>query len=243
MTPINVFENFEQIKVEKPSDKIINQIKGLISSGQLNPGDKLPSERKLSEMLGTGRGHVREALQKLEFYGILRTLPQSGTVVAGMGVNALEGLINDVLQLNNVDFHSLVETRVILEVHAAELAAERANDDEIRKIELAHEAFREKVDEGEQGVEEDLMFHLKIAEASENTVLKSLLLIIVPDLIEYAKNLNICADDRPKKSLKEHEVILKFIKSKKSNAAGKAMKKHLDDVLSYDPGLNKENGN
>jgi len=52
----------------------------------------------------------RDALQKLEFYGILRTLPQSGTVVAGMGIAALEGLITDVLQLEESDFHSLVET-------------------------------------------------------------------------------------------------------------------------------------
>ncbi|MDN5214894.1 FadR/GntR family transcriptional regulator [Fulvivirgaceae bacterium BMA12] len=232
---MDIFENLQQIKIERPSDKIIGQIKALISSGQLKPGDRLPSERKLSEKFGVGRGYVREAIQKLEFYGILRTLPQSGTLVAGLGVTALEGLINDVLQLNQSDFHSLVETRVILEINAAKLAAERANDAELRKISQALEAFNAKVESGEEAVEEDLMFHLKIAEASENSVLKSLLLIIVPDLINYTKTLKICADDRPIRSMKEHQEIFDEIVSGNSEGAGKAMRTHLKDVLEYRP--------
>lgn len=227
--------------MDRPSDKIIEQIKMLISSGQLKPGDRLPSERKLSEKFGLGRGYVREALQKLEFYGILRTLPQSGTVVAGLGVAALEGLINDVLQLNNSDFHSMIETRVILEINASKLAAQRAEPLELSKIEEALEAFKFKVEAGEEGVEEDLMFHLKIAEASKNTVLKSLFLIIVPDLIKYTKDLHLCADGRSMEALKEHEEIFNHIRNKDPEAAGKAMKNHLRDVLQFDPdtmGLN-----
>ena len=53
-----------------------------------------------------------------------------------------------------------------------------------------------------KGLKRILMFHLKIAEASENAVLKSLLLIIVPDLINYTKNLNVCADGRALRSWK-----------------------------------------
>ncbi len=242
MSKLDVFESLEQIKMESPSDKIIGQIKKLISSGQLKPGDKLPSERKLSEKFGLGRGYVREALQKLEFYGILRTLPQSGTVVAGLGVTALEGLINDVLELNDNDFHSMVETRVILEINAAKFAAQRANVQELAKIENALNAFRLKVEAGEEGVEEDLMFHLKIAEASENTVLKSLLLIIVPDLIEYAKDLNICGDGRSLQALEEHQEIFAHIKNGQPEEAGLAMRNHLKDVLNYDPNLAGSNG-
>lgn len=232
---MDVFENLQLIKIEKPSDKIIEQIKALISSGQLKPGDRLPSERKLSEKFGLGRGHVREAIQKLEFYGILKTLPQSGTVVAGLGVAALEGLINDVLQLNQSDFHSMVETRVILEINAAKFAAKRASDEELRKIEQALDAFNAKVELGEQGVEEDLMFHLKIAEASENSVLRSLLLIIVPDLIRHTKDLNICADGRALQSVKEHRKIFEEIMNGNSEGAGIAMRDHLKDVLEYKP--------
>lgn len=78
--------------MESPVDKIRRRIRHLISTGQLSPGDQLPAERKLSERFGVSRGPVRDALQKLAFYGILKTMPQSGTVVAGMGIVALKTL-------------------------------------------------------------------------------------------------------------------------------------------------------
>ncbi|MEL7424827.1 MAG: GntR family transcriptional regulator, partial [Bacteroidota bacterium] len=129
-----MLENFSEIKVDSPVDKIIKQIRALITSGQLAPGDRLPAERKLAEKLGVSRTNVRDAIQKLEFYGILKTLPQSGTVVAGMGITALEGLITDVLRLEKSDFASLVETRVVLEVKAAELAAVRRTENDLFEI-------------------------------------------------------------------------------------------------------------
>ena len=78
---VDLLNNFTEIVIEKPVDKIINQIKQLISSGQLKPGDKLPSERMLSERFGIGRTNVRDAIRKLEFYGILKTLPLCGSVL------------------------------------------------------------------------------------------------------------------------------------------------------------------
>ncbi|UZR98964.1 FadR/GntR family transcriptional regulator [Chondrinema litorale] len=236
---MDILKNLEEIKIEKPADVIIKQIKNLISSGQLNPGDRLPPERQLSEKFGVGRSHVRDALRKLEFYGILKTLPQSGTMVAGIGVAALEGLINDVLELNDHDFYSFVETRVLLEVHSAQLAAERATTDDIIKIKNALDAFQKKVSAGKQGVEEDLLFHLKIAEASKNSVLNSLLLIIVPDMIKLAKNLDICGEGRFKKAYDEHLEIFECINSHDVEGAGEAMKNHLLDILSFS--LNKKN--
>ena len=188
----DVLKNFQEIKIETPVDKIIRQIRDLITTGQLNPGDKLPSERKLSERLGVGRTNVRDALRKLEFYGILKTLPQSGTIVAGIGITALEGLITDVLKIEDTDFASLVETRILLESEMAGLAAIRRTEDDIKNIQMAMYAYEKNVEKGIQSVEEDLMFHLKIAEASKNNVLKSMMLIITPDIINNFISLNIC---------------------------------------------------
>ena len=183
---------------------------------------------------------MREALRKLEFYGILKTLPQSGTVVAGLGVKALEGLINDVLELNDHDFHSFVETRVLLEMHAAELAAERATPDDLIKMEKALVAFGKEVEAGNQGVEEDLMFHLKIAEASKNSVLNSMLLIVIPDMIRLSKNLDICGDGRFIQAYNEHMEIFDNISKHNKKGASTAMKNHLADVLNFS--INKKNG-
>jgi GntR family transcriptional repressor for pyruvate dehydrogenase complex len=230
---MEILKNLEEIIIEKPADIIIRQIRNLISSGQLKPGDKLPAERLLSEKFGVGRSHVRDALRKLEFYGILRTHPQSGTVVAGIGVSALEGLINDVLELNDHDFHAFVETRVFLETHSAQLAAERATVDDLIKMEKALDAFRVEVEAGRQGVEEDLMFHLKIADAAKNSVLNSLLLTVIPDMIRMSKTLDICGDGRFIKAYHEHVDIFNCIRTHDTVGAGKAMMHHLSDILNF----------
>lgn len=242
---MSVLNNFQEIKIETPVDKIIRQIRELITSGQLNPGDRLPPERKLAERLGVGRTSVRDAIRKLEVYGILKTLPQSGTIVAGMGITALEGLITDVLKIENSDFASLIETRVLLETQSARLAATRRTDEDVEIIREALVAYERKVKEGAQAVEEDLMFHLKIAEASKNSVLKSLMLIITPDVINSFLQLDICKADRILKALDEHKIIFEHIVAQKPESAALAMRDHLSDVVEYSQTLNKigRNGN
>lgn len=230
---MNVLNNFQEIEIESPVDKIIRQIRELIITKQLNSGDKLPSERKLAQRLRVGRSNVRDAIKKLEFYGILKTLPQSGTVVAGIGITALEGLISDVLKIENTDFASLVEARVLLEIEATRLAAQRRTDDNIKAIRQALVAHRTKVTAGDPAVEEDLMFHIKIAEASQNTVLKSLMLIITPDIIKNFIQLDICKDRRSDEALKDHEEILKYIIAGDGDNAAAAMMVHLRDVFDY----------
>ena len=230
---MSILKNFQEITIESPADKIIRQIRSLITSGQLKPGDRLPPERKLAEKLGVGRTHVRDAIRKLEFYGILKTLPQSGTIVAGIGIAALEGLIADVLKLENSDFASLVETRVLLETNAASLAAQRRTPEDINSLQQALDEFEKKVNEGVPGIEEDLMFHLAIADASKNSVLKSLMLIITPDIVNSFNTLHICEDGRFYKSLEEHKVILKHIIKQEPEKASQAMREHLKDVMNY----------
>ena len=243
MGNLNMLNNFQEIRIESPVDKIIRQIRELITSGQLNPGDKLPPERKLAEKLGVGRSNVRDAIKKLEFYGILKTLPQSGTIVAGMGITALEGLISDVLKIENSDFASLVETRVLMETESAKLAAMRRTDQDIVDIKQALDAYERKVKQNQQAVEEDLMFHLKIAEASKNTVLKSLMLIITPDIINNFITLDICKDGRFGVALEEHNIILKHIIAQEPEEAAAAMRIHLKDVFEYSQSLKNKQSN
>ena len=231
-----MLDRFSEIKVETPVDKIIRQIRTLITSGELKPGDKLPPERKLSEKFGIGRSVVRDAIRKLEFYGIVKTQPQSGTVIEGMGIVALEGLITDVLNIEETDFASLVETRLLLEIESAGRAAERRTVDDLVVLESALKAYEEKVGQGLSAVEEDLLFHIKIAEASGNTVLKSLMLIITPDIVKSFTKLNVCKDDRTQATLDEHRKILNEIIDQNPEGAQKAMRNHLMDIMEFSKG-------
>jgi GntR family transcriptional regulator, transcriptional repressor for pyruvate dehydrogenase complex len=228
-----MLENLQKITIEKPVDKIISQIRSLITSGEINPGDRLPPERKLAEYLGVGRAHVRDAIRKLEFYGILKTLPQSGTVVTGIGIVALEGLITDVLQIEEHNFSSLVETRVLLEKETAKLAALKRTTDDIVQLKNALRAYEIKVKNGEPAVEEDLLFHIKIAEAGKNDVLKSLMMIITPDIVANFNKLKVCNDGNVYKSLQDHQKILDHIIEQEPEMAEEAMSLHLKDVLEF----------
>jgi GntR family transcriptional regulator, transcriptional repressor for pyruvate dehydrogenase complex len=228
---METLNNFKEIKIDSPVDIIIGQIRDLIISGELVPGDKLPPERKLSEKLGISRSYVREAIKKLEFYGIVKTHPQSGTVIAGLGITALEGLITDVLKMEGSDFHSLIETRLILEAQTAKFAAIRRTESDIEELEEALSLYEAKVKVGEQAIDEDLLFHIKIAESSKNNVLKSLMLIVTPDILTHFTKHNVCGGGKPFGALQEHKEILEHIKNQDPEKAEKAMINHLSDII------------
>lgn len=214
-------------------EEIIKKIRDLITSNKLKPGDRLPSERKLSEEFGVSRGNVREVIQKLEFYGLLKTLPQSGTVVANMGVPALSGMITDILQLKKPDFKSLVESRIMLEMQVVALAAERRTEEHLENIAEALEAYRLKVENNEDAVEEDLMFHLKISEASGNPVLNTLMLIITPEIIANFEKYHVCKKSMTGDNLIEHQQIFDAIKEKNPEKAKRELQFHFKTLYEY----------
>ena len=239
--PVDPIENvIADVVVESPSDIIIREIKSLLNSGKLKPGDRLPAERKLAEQFGVGRASVRDAIKKLEFYGILKTLPQSGSVVAGLESPALEGLITDVLRLDNYDFYSLVETRLLLETHAARLCALRRTNDDLLKMEVALQNYLDKSNQGGMGVTDaDLAFHRCIAEGSKNMVIKSLMMIITPDILKSFNEYKVCQSVETVAS-NEHRKLLEYIRAKDSEAAEATMRLHLNNVMVFAASLKND---
>ena len=228
-----MLENLSKIEIQNPVDLIISQIRDLIKGGQIKPGEKLPPERKLAERFGVSRSHVRVAISKLAFYGIVKVLPQSGTVISGIGLVALEGLITDILKIEEKDFKSLVETRIILEKETAKLAAIHRTEEDIIEIEKALVAYENKLKDGANAVEEDLMIHLKIAEAGKNSVLKTLMMIITPDIVKNFINLKVCNEANNAKTVEEHRLIFENIVNQNAEEASKAMDLHLFDIKNF----------
>jgi GntR family transcriptional repressor for pyruvate dehydrogenase complex len=230
---MELLENFKAIEVETPVDKIIRQIRELIITGYLRPGDKLPSERKLSEKLGVGRTYIRDAIKKLEFVGILSTLPQSGVIVNGVDISVMEGLLSNIMKIEKPDFHSLVETRVMMEKFMVQVGSLRRTEEDIQAIEKALLKYEERVEKNLPSENEDFIFHLKIAEASHNTVIKTMMLIILPDILKIYITEKVCDNERKLKRLKEHRGILKAIVDQDGDAAEKLIMHHLHDVIEF----------
>ena len=229
---MDILSNISPVVIEKPADLIIRQIRDLITSGALKPGDKLPSERKLSESFGVGRTYVRDAVKKLEFYGILKTLPQSGTIVAGIEIQRLENLISDVLRMEDFDFYSLAEIRVLLEMKAANLCAKRRTEEDLACLKMAIEDYEQKVRNKTITFMDDFKIHRKIAKGSGNPVLESLLLIISPDLMSYYQTHDFCKRDYERPS-KEHWELYRHIEEQNPEKAALAMKKHLKNLVEF----------
>jgi GntR family transcriptional regulator, transcriptional repressor for pyruvate dehydrogenase complex len=227
----NIVRNIQALPVESPVDKIILQLKQLITSGQLKPGDRLPAERQLSERFGVGRSYVREAILKLEFYGLLKTSPQSGTYVSGLSIKVLDNLINDIIRFNKDDFSALIEARYYIELDAVRLAAERRTPEDLHAMKLALADYEYKISRNVDAVEEDMLFHIKIAHSTKNSVIESMMIALIPDLIKNIIESKICGNDRGKLAVKEHREILNAIEEQNIDAAENAMAAHLDEVL------------
>jgi GntR family transcriptional repressor for pyruvate dehydrogenase complex len=231
MEKTTIIETIKAIEVDSPVDKIIRQLKQLISEGHLKPGDRLPAERVLAEKFGVGRTYVRDAIRKLEFYGMLKTSPQSGTYVSGYNIKMIEGVLNDIITFNKEDFAALIEARYYLEINAARLAAQRRTDEDLAILEAAVADYDLKTKHKENAVQEDMFLHLKIANAAKNSVFESMLLMLLPDIIRNIIEKKICGDNRGVQAMAEHHEILTAIADKDPDAAGIAMAAHLNDIL------------
>lgn len=214
--------------------EIISKIGALINYKNYEPGEKLPSERSLSERFEVTRSNVREAIQKLEFYGLLKTIPQSGTFIANIGVVAMNGMIEDILRLEDPDFKSLVETRILLELKIAGLAAKRRTEEDLIRIKEALDAYAKKANNGEEAVQEDLLFHLAVAKASGNSTMNTFMLIITPEIITNFEKHHVCDPDEAKAGIiDEHQNIYNAIKNKKPKLAKQNMKEHFKNLYQY----------
>ena len=212
---------------------IISKLRDYIEYKNLEPGDKLPSERMLSERFEVSRSNIREAIQKLEFFGILKSRPQSGTFIANIGRVAMSGMLDDILRLEDPSFKSLVETRILLELKTVILASLRRTEEDLEKMETALEAYKSKVLNGEKAVEEDLLFHLAIAKASKNSTMNTFMLIITPEIITNFEKYHVCDSNLSRQGIQEHQDIFEAIRDQDPKRAKEMMKTHFKVLYQY----------
>ena len=113
------------------AEKAVQDIINLIMSKELVPGDKLPSERDLADMLGVGRPAVREALKIADAFGIVNIKQYDGLYVAGAEPEKLSTPFKLRMDMGQFDLVQLFEMRRIFEVETIKLAAARITDEEI----------------------------------------------------------------------------------------------------------------
>jgi GntR family transcriptional repressor for pyruvate dehydrogenase complex len=223
-----VIEGLSPVKVapaEPASNEIARAVLDYILSGQVGPGEKLPSERQLSESFGVGRSTIREALRSLGLLGLIEFRHGGGTYFRGTESDLLPRVIEWGLLLGKRHTTDLVEARRHLEKITSGLAAQRRSEDQLKAIAAALSAMTE-AKTTEDFVSADVEFHLAIADASGNTVIanmlksiSSLLHVWIHRVMDAASSFDV--------SLHEHEPIFAAIRDRDPEAAGEAMDKHM----------------
>ena len=164
---------FQRIEAEKLSYSVVRQIEQLILRGILRPGDRLPSERELSNRLGVSRPSLRDAVAELQRRGLLATRAGAGIYVADVLGSAFSPALIRLFAAHEEAVFDYIAFRRDLESIAAARAATYGSDTDLKvidtvfgKMEAAH-SKRNPADEADLDAE----FHLAIIEASHNVIL------------------------------------------------------------------------
>jgi len=163
-------------KIGKQSvvDKVVNQLVDAIISGNLRPGDRIPTEMELSETFNIGRNSVREAIKVLVSYGILEIRRAEGTFVcSGFTESMLNPMLYGIILEQDSSEH-LAALRRILETGTLQLAVEKATEDDIQRLKVILDAFVDAVSSGDdvaRVAELDFRFHQAVEEATHNPLL------------------------------------------------------------------------
>lgn len=216
------------IKKTRVYEDIVAQLKDLIASGKLKPGDQLPSERELSETFQVSRASVREAIRSLESMGLIQIRQGEGTYIAS-SVETLLASVAFTIRKQRDPLLEVFEARKILEPAIAALAAERATAEEVGALEAILKEQAQRVAAGETGVETDTRFHSSLADAAKNEVLLRLNDAIV-DRLRETRERSLQTQGRPARSLAGHREILHAIQSKDPVKAREAMLAHLETI-------------
>ncbi len=169
---------FQALQRTRAFEEIILQIERAISSGELGPGDRLPSERDLAETFGVSRSSVREALRALEMFGVVvarrGTGADAGSIVASGAETGLVSALRMHSALLRIPTADLVEVRVLLEGHAARAVAEREDPDKTAPL-RALVARMHEAHTADDFYDLDTSFHVALGSISGNALLPVLM--------------------------------------------------------------------
>jgi len=225
-------DGMEKIKRISVVDATVTYIKKQIVDGAIKPGEQLPSERTLQELLGVSRFTLREALARLSALGIVEITHGKGAFIAKeMNPSSLENVFFPLFANHNIQ--SLIdffEARMLIESEAVRLCAKRRTKGDLENL-------KEILDRSEAALEDpllfgelDFLFHNKVSQVAGNVFIDKMM----GCLNEYIKKYLLMLANNPenrKRSLVNHRSILEKIEKKDVDNAGKVTRKHLNQTF------------
>lgn len=214
----------------------VRQLVRLIQERGFGPGDKLPSERDMSEMFGMSRGSLREALIRLDTLRIVDARPKSGIFLrADSTETSIEAMVlfaEADTPLSPDEVIQSVELRRLLEVQAVGLACERRTDADLRKLSAILKRCIEARGDGQALAALDAEFHLAIVSATQNDVFVRFVNVFYL-MSKKRREVYFSSDDHCRKSVADHRKLLAAIAARNIEEAETILRQHVKGVDVY----------
>ncbi len=231
---------FETIKKSNTPLLIVQQILDTLKSGDLKPGDKLPSERELCRMFGVGRSSVREAIRILVVMGYLESHHGKGTYLRkfdGMVDLSLDEWENSLKKVPIVD---LMEARVLLEAGLVRIVAERAEPEDFEHLSALITAM-DNAESDQEYLDIDLRFHMSLADMTNNVVLMKLMKTVMGELNKYKKYFLAGSPFTRSETVRLSYEFIELLKQGLVDEAETNHRKHLELVVGNWKNMNESN--
>jgi len=214
------------VKSTKVYEMVMEQIKDLVKKGELKSGDRLPSERELCEKLEVSRASIREALKALQMLGLIETKHGEGNFINENFENSLLEPLSTVFLLLGSKSESVLELRKIIEPETAVIAAKNITNEQLIELKEIMEELNNTSD-AEACASLDKRFHYKIAQASGNHLISTIMFSVSSLIEKYIKNSRINTLNKTLVKT-QHEEIYRALETHNGIAAATAVKKHLE---------------
>jgi GntR family transcriptional repressor for pyruvate dehydrogenase complex len=216
-------------KQQTVAEAISAEILDLLRQKELKPGDKLPPERELAEILGVSRPSLREALRALSIMKIVEVRQGDGTYVSALKTEELVEHLEFVFMLDNSTMLQLFEARKIVETGNVSLAAERISDEELSILRTCLEKSEHSVDDPEAFMQADIELHEIITRAARNPLLERFMASI-GTLSRASRHKTTHMSGVTKTAVEDHRQIVNALEARDPQAASAAMLCHLEHV-------------
>ncbi|MCF8105672.1 MAG: FadR family transcriptional regulator [Desulfohalobiaceae bacterium] len=222
----------KQIRHCSIPERIVHEIRSLIDSGYLQPGNKLPPEREFAEMLGVSRPSVREALGALSLLGIVEHRRGSGSYLSDKENVWPNDSFSILFYINKNALLEIFEARKSIEGSLAGMAAQRRTKEDLAVMKKALDGMELNLDNRERYNENENFFHQAIIDAARNQVMANIMQkihFLLKETKESFRKIGRPLEAHRKKDFENHKKIYECIKSSQEIESRQAMVEHLFD--------------
>jgi DNA-binding FadR family transcriptional regulator len=213
-------------------DRIVEQIRKNIESGNLLPGERLATEHDLADQFGVSRTVIREAVRRLDTVGLIETRRGLGSFVGDLNsLSRSVKLMRSALAISPQDLIEYTELRSAIECHAAYFAAERSTAEDCDELQRLCDLIDQfELNDFPQVMQFDFQFHVKLAEMTGSMVMRNVL-IVIREFISESMELTAPQIIERGVSKRLHQPIVDRVRARDPDGAQRAMREHMNQTI------------